>query len=254
MLPVRNLTRYFFATIAGHDPATASHSWRVRALSLRLARALRLGPARCRAISRGALLHDVGKIAVPGAVLNKREPPSPEERALLLAQHPVTGARLLARAGLDADSLAIVRWHHERWDGQGYPDGLAGDRIPLAARIVAIADVYDALTSDRPYRQKPFRPEDALAFLRSHSGSTFDPVLVLAFVALMTPAQPGAAPGPAEPRSERATGKTRPETLRDVGQRNTRDQGAAATQYVPPLCAMNGAETADDRSPLRHDH
>jgi putative nucleotidyltransferase with HDIG domain len=178
-------TSYYFATLTDHDPPTATHSWRVRGLSLRLARALRLSPALCSAISRGALLHDIGKIAIPVAVLNKQEPPSPEDRALLV-QHPLTGARLLGRAELDQHALAAVRHHHERWDGAGYPDGLSRQAIPLAARIVAVADVYDALTTDRPYRQKPFRPKDALAHLRVHAGTAFDPTVVLAFVGMMS--------------------------------------------------------------------
>jgi HD-GYP domain-containing protein (c-di-GMP phosphodiesterase class II) len=184
---VRTLTQtqYYLATLTDHDPPTATHSWRVRGLSLRLARALHLSPALCHSISRGALLHDLGKVAIPVAVLIKREPPTPEDRALLV-QHPLTGARLLDRAGLDTHALATVRHHHERWDGAGYPDGLARQTIPLSARIVAVADVYDALTAERPYRPKPFRPEDALAHLRVYAGAAFDPTVVLAFVALMT--------------------------------------------------------------------
>jgi ribonuclease P protein subunit RPR2 len=159
------------------------------------------------------MLHDIGKVAIPLAVLHKQEPPSPEDRALLL-QHPLTGARLLGRAGLDSYALAVVRHHHERWDGAGYPDGLARQAIPLAARIVAVADVYDALTTDRPYRQKPFRPEDALAHLRIHAGAAFDPGVVLAFVAMM-----------AEPRPEDsplAPGRTGIDVLAGIGEELSR--------------------------------
>ncbi len=123
----------------------------------------------------GALLHDVGKIAVPSEVLNKPGKLTPEERALT-EQHPVAGVELLAGIDFPWDIRPMVRHHHEWWDGSGYPDKLAGEHIPLSARILCIADVYDALTTDRPYRQG-FSHEKAVEIMEKDVGRLFDPEL-----------------------------------------------------------------------------
>jgi HD-GYP domain-containing protein (c-di-GMP phosphodiesterase class II) len=127
-----------------------------------------------------ARVHDVGKIIVSPEILEKPGRLSIAEHAEV-QRHSVFGARLVASLD-DAGITAIVRHHHERLDGSGYPDGLAGEAIPLGARIVAVADTFDALTSQRPYREA-FSPGEAMALLRDEAGCTLDPAIVAAFVA-----------------------------------------------------------------------
>ena len=133
------------------DEETEGHSRRVTAYTIALARAMDVGPDELRTIARGAFLHDIGKIAIPDRVLLKKGKLTRKEYELM-KRHPIVGDELCATVrSLDAVRV-IVRHHHERLDGGGYPDGLAGDRIPLLAQIVSIVDVFDALTTDRPYR------------------------------------------------------------------------------------------------------
>jgi HD-GYP domain-containing protein (c-di-GMP phosphodiesterase class II) len=128
----------------------------------------------------GFLLHDIGKIGVPDSILDKKGPLGPEE-LLLMRQHPLIGAELLNDVPLlDGEGLQVVRSHHERWDGHGYPDGLKGDEIPLGARIFALADALDAMTSDRPYR-RAMRWTAARDEIVAQSGKQFDPDVVEAF-------------------------------------------------------------------------
>jgi len=138
-------------TIDLRDPYTAGHSRRVAAYSRVLAIDLGLPPDVVRTIEHAALLHDIGKVGVPDAVLFKNGPLDDEER-LLIRGHPVIGARLLADVPAMCDIHPCILHHHERYDGRGYPDGLAGMEIPLGARIIAVTDAFDAMTSDRPYR------------------------------------------------------------------------------------------------------
>lgn len=166
------------------DDETGRHTQRVGALAAEIARALGLPEARTEIIRQAAPLHDIGKLGVPDAVLRKAG--ALDERELtVMRTHAEIGARLLA--GGDSELIrtaeVIARCHHERWDGNGYPDGLTGEQIPLAARIVAAADVYDALTHDRPYRPA-WTEEQALELLRSERGAQFDPRVVDALLAL----------------------------------------------------------------------
>ena len=131
----------------------------------------------------GALLHDVGKILVPEEVLNKAGKLSDEEWQLV-RRHPTAGVELLADIEFAWDVCPIVESHHERWDGKGYPHGLAGEAIPLTARVVCIADVYDALTSRRSYKER-FSHEDAMAIMRRDRGTAFDPELFDRFEEVM---------------------------------------------------------------------
>src|SRR5262249_38782594 len=133
------------------DEYTRGHSDRVATLARRLALAVGLGAREAVTIAHSGLLHDLGKIAVPERILRKPGVLTEEELAIM-RRHPLTGAQIVAPLEFFADGALIVRHHHERQDGSGYPDGLAGEAIPIGARIVAIADVYDALTSERPYR------------------------------------------------------------------------------------------------------
>jgi putative two-component system response regulator len=186
--PINPLAGHLARALRAHDAGTYRHCLRVRRHALRLARGLRLSGRLCRRLGRAARFHDLGKVAVPVALLHKAGPLAPEEWALLRL-HPALGERLLAPACRDAEVLAAVRHHHERWDGRGYPDGLRGTNIPLLARILTVADVFDALSTARPYRNGgAMREGDALQYLRKNAGVIFDPALVLAFTALASPA------------------------------------------------------------------
>jgi HD-GYP domain-containing protein (c-di-GMP phosphodiesterase class II) len=144
---------------------------------------LGLGPRERRIAEFTALLHDVGKIRIPSEIINKPGPLTPDERAVINT-HTLEGERLLVKVGgLLADVGHIVRSCHERWDGAGYPDGLAGDEIPLIARIVCCCDAFNAMTTDRSYR-KALSGDAAVAELLAHRATQFDPAVVDAVVAL----------------------------------------------------------------------
>lgn len=163
------------------DDATHGHSKRVVAFTLKLAEALGIAdPDMLRALEQGALLHDVGKIGVPDAVL--RKPARLDDSEWLeMKKHPEMGYRLLKNIEFLEQTLPTVRHHHEHWDGLGYPLGLKGEEIPFEARIFAVADAFDAITSHRPYsRSRTY--EEAVAILRSECGTTFDPAVVAAFL------------------------------------------------------------------------
>ncbi len=184
------------------DDDTGHHTQRVGELSARIAAALGLPAEEVALIRQAAPLHDVGKIGVADAVLLKRGGLTPDEGCRMRA-HTTLGARLLAGSSAPLILLAesIARAHHEHWDGAGYPQGLAGDAIPLAARIVAVADVFDALTSDRPYRAA-WPPARALAYIRERAGAQFDPAVVAAFARACGAS--GDATGAADARGARA--------------------------------------------------
>lgn len=175
----------FAATLDARDSYTAGHSERVAAYSVELAKALRLPSHQIELLRKSALLHDIGKIGVRDDVLLKEDRLTDEEFAQI-QQHPTIGIHILNQITLP-DSLqpilAGVRSHHERIDGRGYPDGLAGEMIPLFGRIMAIADAYDAMTSDRPYRQG-MPPDKALSILESGRGTQWDAAFVDMFVQL----------------------------------------------------------------------
>jgi putative two-component system response regulator len=162
------------------DLGTGAHSERVRRYATELASAVEPSLLHEPGVEYGFILHDVGKIAIPDAVLRKAGELTPAERRVL-ETHTILGEQMVGNAALlRGYGAEVVRSHHERWDGRGYPDGLAGDRIPLAARIFAVADALDAITSDRPYRQAAGWP-DAVAEIVEHAGKQFDPAVVAAF-------------------------------------------------------------------------
>ena len=169
--------------IDAKDPYTKDHSTRVAKYSGALARAINLPEKEIERIRLGALLHDVGKIGIPETVL-KKEGPLSDEEWVIMKQHPTIGAEkvLMPNASL-RDLIPIVKYHHERIDGKGYPEGLANGDIPLAAKIVAIADTYHALTSDRPYR-KGMSIEKAVSILEEGAGSQWDADLVRTFISI----------------------------------------------------------------------
>ncbi|MBC7337963.1 MAG: HD-GYP domain-containing protein, partial [Clostridia bacterium] len=129
------------------------------------------------------ILHDIGKIGVPGRILDKPGRLTDEEYEIV-KRHPVLGEELLKEVPFLREISLLVRWHHERWDGRGYPDGLKGYEIPLESRIMAIADAFDAMTSDRPYR-RALSKEEAIAQIRGGMGTQFDPVLASEFLSLI---------------------------------------------------------------------
>jgi HD-GYP domain-containing protein (c-di-GMP phosphodiesterase class II) len=174
--------RALVVAVEARDPYTAGHNYRVALGALHLGQAMGLAPEQMRALAQGGVVHDVGKIAVGDSLLNKPERLTEEERRMI-QQHPLAGFDMCARLGFMKDELDVIRSHHERWDGSGYPDGLKGEEVPLLARILAIADVYDALTSDRSYR-KAWSHADARAHILSRSGSHFDPACVAAWARL----------------------------------------------------------------------
>jgi len=169
--------------LEARDPYTRGHSERVARWARVLARASGLAPDACDVVAQAGRLHDLGKIGVPEAVLRKPGPLTADELQHM-RRHPLTGAQILAPLDFFADGAAIVRHHHERLDGSGYPDGLAAGAIPLGARIVAVVDVYDALTSDRPYRAA-MPIDDAVRAIGAEAGRTLDAELVARFFALL---------------------------------------------------------------------
>lgn len=187
---VARLADLYLGTIRGlaiaidaKDQHSHRHVLRVQRLAVATARKMGLSPDLCEAVNTGALLHDIGKLGVPDYVLRKPGKLTDEEFAKL-RQHPEIGTAILEGVPFPWPVLPAVRSHHERWDGSGYPDGLAGDSIPITARILAVADVYDALTSSRAYRAAWTGPS-ALTELQAQAGTLFDPVVVDAFAAIL---------------------------------------------------------------------
>jgi response regulator RpfG family c-di-GMP phosphodiesterase len=175
-------------TVEARDHYTSGHSLRVRQYSLRLAEALSLDERLRKQLSLAAKLHDIGKVGVPDVILNKPGAFT-EEEFDVVKQHPVIGERILAPIIRNLNILAAIRSHHERIDGRGYPDGLSEDSIPLLARVLSVADCFDALTSVRAYRPA-MAIDHAVRILEDGAGEQFQPEFVRAFVdgVLSTPA------------------------------------------------------------------
>ncbi|MGE5586777.1 MAG: HD-GYP domain-containing protein [Clostridia bacterium] len=168
------------AALEAKDKYTRGHSDRVAVYSAAIARQLRMGESEVEKVEYTGLLHDIGKIGVPDELLSKSGQLRTDEFQRI-QQHPVTGARILSEISFLRDVAATIRCHHERLDGHGYPNGLTERDIPFHARILAVADAYDAMTSDRPYR-RGYPPEEAVRRLLAGSGKQFDPEVVRAFV------------------------------------------------------------------------
>jgi hypothetical protein len=163
------------------DPYTSKHSHRVKQIAIDIGREMRVNAQELEALEWGGLLHDVGKIGVPDNVLLKTDRLTRDERITMNA-HPVLGAQIIAPVTKLAPELPIIRHHHEWFNGSGYPDRLIGDEIPKLARILHVADAFEAMTAQRPYRMTPLTPEQALGELRKFAGIQFDPAVVDAFV------------------------------------------------------------------------
>jgi putative nucleotidyltransferase with HDIG domain len=169
------------ATVDAKDPYTAGHSARVQRIALAVAEELGVAPHRLDAVRFGGLFHDIGKIAVPDSVLTKPGALDDEEFAIV-QRHPADGAEIVSHFSRLHEAVLLIRHHHERWDGKGYPDKLAGDEIPEEACVVGLADAWDAMTTDRPYRAA-LSIEQATAEVRRCRGTQFSPRVVDAFFA-----------------------------------------------------------------------
>ena len=170
-------------TVEARDAYTDAHLWRIAEYSCAVMRALGASEQDVKDTWYGGLLHDIGKIGVSDAVLHKPGRLTPEESAQM-EQHPDIGAGIVATMRFASRVGPLVRFHHERWDGHGYPLGLSGEQIPLGARVIAVADSWDAMTTDRPYR-KALEPEVAVKRLQEGAGSQWDAQVVDMFVRLL---------------------------------------------------------------------
>jgi len=187
---ISDLTHAYDATLEGwsrvldmRDHVTEEHTHRVADRTVSLAKKMGIPESELGEIRRGALLHDIGKIGIPDAILQKPDVLN-ENEWKIMQTHPELAYRFLSHISYLKHALDIPLCHHEKWDGTGYPRKLKGEEIPLSARIFAVVDVYDALTSDRPYR-KAWDKEDALQYIREQSGKHFYPEAVRAFIEIM---------------------------------------------------------------------
>ncbi len=176
-------------SLEARDPYSRHHSIRVTHIAVNFARKLHLAGELVDSLRLAGALHDIGKIGIPDAILLKPDKLNPEE-VDIIRQHSVIGDNIVAPLNLLPRERALILHHHERWDGSGYPMGVVGEEIPILSRIIALADSYDAITSDRPYR-KCRTHEEALAEIAAHAGSQFDPDLTRQFIEIMS--QPEAA-------------------------------------------------------------
>lgn len=186
----RSLVNYFYRVVQSliraleaKDAYTRGHSDRVAEYSEKIARMMGLAPNKIELLKESALLHDIGKLGIQETVLNKKMDLTEDEQQMI-RKHPVIGEKILEPVSLDKEMLAVVRGHHERYDGKGYPDGLAGDKIDIMAAIVAVADSYDAMISHRVYRTD-LSLDEALDQLKKNSGLQFNPAVVDAFIKVM---------------------------------------------------------------------
>lgn len=183
MISIQGVLDGLAVTIEERDHHTKDHTLRVAAYALGLAEAVGLPMETQFHLVEGALLHDLGKVGVSDIILLKEGRLTPEEYRLMQA-HVEIGTRICGAIGMDAAVLEVVRHHHERYDGQGYPDGLAGERIPIVGRITAVADAFDAMTSNRPYRSA-LTWDEATGELREGRGTQWDPWLVDSFLEVL---------------------------------------------------------------------
>ncbi len=178
------MVRTLAETCEAKDTYTRSHLDRTYQYAMMLSRRIEPSFTARPEIGYGFLLHDIGKVGIPEAVLNKPGPLTEEEWAVMRT-HPVIGENLVKPLRFLGDAVQVIRSHHERWDGKGYPEGLAGEDIHLAARIFQMADTFDAMTTDRPYR-RALPVHVALEEVERHAGTQFDPEIARAWVELVT--------------------------------------------------------------------
>jgi len=171
-------------SLEARDPYTGQHSARVTEIVSHFARHLGLPADELASLKTASYLHDIGKVGISDFILLKAGPLTPEERTIIQT-HPLIGGKIVEPLGLRPKEKDVILYHHERWDGRGYPYGLGGEEIPFYCRLLALADVYDALTTDRPYRQRCSIPE-ALTEIQAHAGTQFDPHLAREFVDMLS--------------------------------------------------------------------
>jgi ribonuclease P protein subunit RPR2 len=181
--------------VEAKDEGTRRHLDRTHAYGMALARIVAPDLAERPELGYGFLLHDIGKVGIPERILQKEDHLTDAEWAVMRT-HPVVGAEIVAPMRFLGQAVEVIRYHHESFDGSGYPDGLAGKAIPIAARIFTVVDAFDAMTSDRPYRGR-MRTEQAMGEIVEGSGSQFDPEIVEAFLILMEAGVPEPAPAEA---------------------------------------------------------
>lgn len=204
--------RALASAVDARDPYTAKHSENVQTIAVDIGRVMRCNEAEMEALEWGGLLHDIGKIGVRDEVLLKQDKLTREERILMNA-HPVLGEEIIKPVARLAPELPIIRHHHEWYNGSGYPDHLMGEEIPKLARILHVADAFEAMTAKRPYRMRPLSREQALAELRKYAGIQFDPEVLDAFArtswvaGVSDPGKP-VPRTPAFPLAARFTGRT----------------------------------------------
>jgi putative nucleotidyltransferase with HDIG domain len=186
-MKLRHETKKTFESVVemlhARDPYTFEHSKDVAQLATAIAQKLKLHQDQVEQIRSAALIHDIGKLGIPDSILKKPGPLTDEEWELM-KRHPDIGADLIKDLEIYRDIVDIVRYEHERWDGSGYPKGLKGEEIPIGARVVAAADIYHALTTDRPYRPA-YSHEEALQMIRDLRGETLDPQVVDALLSVL---------------------------------------------------------------------
>jgi putative nucleotidyltransferase with HDIG domain len=167
------------AAVEARDPYTAGHSRRVRRVALAVGTALGFSQDRLEMLGTAALFHDIGKIGMPDSILTKHEPLTRNEQALM-REHPTRGAEIVAKFSPFQAAVPAIRHHHERWDGRGYPDRLAGEDVPLEAAIIGLAETWDAMTTNRPYATA-LSLSEAMAGIRAARETQLSPVIVDAF-------------------------------------------------------------------------
>lgn len=179
-------------SLEAKDAHTGGHSVRVAEYAEQIATRIGLPEEKVAALKEATLLHDIGKLGIPENILNKKEPLTLQEWKNIKS-HPATGGKILKPVCLNEDMLTVVTGHHERYDGVGYPDGLAGEKISIYARIAAVADTYDAMTSSRAYRPAMGK-EWAISELEKSRGTQLDPRLVDVFIEILREASPNTTP------------------------------------------------------------
>jgi putative two-component system response regulator len=226
--------------VEAKSPYTHGHSERVMHYALVLADTVGVGAAERELLGKGALLHDIGKISIPDAILDKPGRLTPAEFEVI-KDHTVQGAHIVEPLISMREAVPLIRWHHERLDGGGYPDGLAGDAIPPLVRILSVADVYDSLSSDRPYRG-PIPHGQCLQMLRDNALSGgLDPELVAAFCTVVVPLQ--APSGQTDSAALASSGVSLPlPALPPLGSLKRGSRPTSDSQLVEPFLSRNGPE------------
>ena len=180
---IKELVLSFANALDAKSPWTMGHSERVASFALAIAKEMQFNAQDMEMLKIGSLLHDIGKIGTYDVILDKTEPLTEEEWELI-KMHPSKGAAILNPVGQLQKVIPIVKYHHERFDGKGYPEGLKGHDIPLLARILCVADTFDALSADRPYKPAMGK-EEALGYMKQHAGTQFDPDIVKIFLKIL---------------------------------------------------------------------